>query len=273
MRNSMDSILKRSAIPLFLLVLISSGCTTKVLVRSHWDKNEITVDGDEKDWSDRTFYLKEEGISLGVRNDNKDLFLFFKTADREQIRNIRLGGLTIWLDPAGSNGKKYGIGFPPRPMNVPPGADEEDEFISDGVNEVRIFTDGKKDPVLISLSELKGIQCSVSYSANVLIVECRIPIADDPLSPIKLNATRNDIGITLESDKIDMKIPKNENAGLDEGQAEPGGFSPGGNTTGGGRRGGRGLGAGEGSERGRGKHSVVHPLDFWFLARLAPELK
>jgi hypothetical protein len=246
-------------------VLFFSSCTTVIFVRSSWENNNIIIDGDEKDWKDRTFYLNEQNVSLGVRNDQENFYFFMKIIDRQRIRNIHAAGLTIWLDPNGDNGKKYGIRIPKKPMRMGEMQEGDSQILQNDINEVEIFTKGKKEPMLISIAELKGIQFASTQTFETLILEFKIPLKDTAENPLHWNVTNNEIGVTLEVER--MERPNREGAKTEFGEPQDNGEErPSGERGYTGERGGGRKRSG-GGELKRGEK--LAPLNFWFKVRLA----
>jgi hypothetical protein len=244
-----------------------SGCSTIILVHSLQENNNITIDGNEKDWTDRTFYLNEQNIVLGIRNDRDNLFLFIKSIDPQQMRLIHRTGLTVWLDPSGSDGKKYGIRIPAK-NNLPDDRNGfESRMVQNDIFDIEIITKEKKEPVQIPVVELKGIQFASSRSSESLIIECKIPLYENAENPLRWNVTGNDIGITLETGKMERQNKETMSPELTETE----------NVSGQRPSGGRGYGGGRGGGGGRRREGVSEmkqtikkvALDFWFKVRLA----
>ena len=58
------------------------------------------------------YYFEDKEFSLGLRNDDKNLFLCL-TIDNPMMRAQALTrGLTVWFDPDGGRAKTFGIQFP-----------------------------------------------------------------------------------------------------------------------------------------------------------------
>ncbi len=256
--------MKKYLSSIVISVLLFSGCSTVILVRSLRENNSITIDGNEKDWNDRTFYLNEQNLSLGVRNDADNFYLFIKVLDHQQIRNIRAAGLTVWLDPTGDNEKEYGFRIPGKPFRS--GEMQEDDFerMPNDINEVEIITKDKKKPLQIPVAQLKGMQFATSRTPESLIFEFKFPLKENSENPFQWNVMSNEIGVTLESGKMERPNKEGMKTEFDRSQDEE--ARP-------------GMGVNESGERGgerRGRsHADFKPenknvqLDFWFKLRLA----
>lgn len=102
------------ATPIFLVGLIlNSGCGGKALeMQSQWSAEPIKVDGQVEDWSDTPLtYFEDEQVSLGLLNDDENLYILFCTRSQTWERLIRMSGVTMWLDETGGKKKDFGIRY------------------------------------------------------------------------------------------------------------------------------------------------------------------
>ncbi len=253
--------MKTIFVTLLYTILFFMGCSPILLVNSSREDKNIIVDGDEKDWNNKTFYLNQQNILLGVRNDEEYLYLFLKIVDRQQIRNIRMAGLTIWLDPNGSDSKSYGIRIPGKPVQREDISENDQQPVSAAVTEIGVLTKGKKEPVFVPIVERNGIQFATSRTPESMIMECRIPLKENPDNPMQWTAAGPVIGITLETGEMKSRKKEDMSADLVGTDNRAGGYPAGGMGHGGGTR-----KDGEGEVK-RGENRA--PLDFWFKVRLA----
>jgi hypothetical protein len=257
--------MKKRIIFIAAMALLLAGCSTVILVRALWQKTPVVVDGNEQDWVDRTFYLNEQDVSIGVQNDKDNFYLFVKLLNPGQMRAVRFAGLTIWLDPAGGSDKEYGIRIPGKPMRPGEMSGSDIVMMPNDINEVEIFSKGKKDPLQVPVAQLKGIQFATSRTAENLIFEFKFPLKETTDNPFGWNAVSDELGVTLETGK--MERPHKEGVKpefgepQEEGNRPPMGMDEGGERAGGGRRGGH---LGEIKQRDKSAE-----LDFWFKVRLA----
>ncbi|PIS25255.1 MAG: hypothetical protein COT45_02870 [bacterium (Candidatus Stahlbacteria) CG08_land_8_20_14_0_20_40_26] len=94
-------------------LILNSGCGGKALeMQSQWSAESIKVDGQVEDWSDTPLtYFEDEQVSLGLRNDDENLYILFCTRSQTWERLIRMSGVTMWLDETGGKKKDFGIRY------------------------------------------------------------------------------------------------------------------------------------------------------------------
>jgi hypothetical protein len=96
----------------FMSALQFVGCSSAVQLASSWKQTDIIIDGKQNDWQGDLYDLKKAKVTIGIRNDEKNLYLCFISTDRSVQRQIMSGGFTVWFDPTGGTDETYGIQFP-----------------------------------------------------------------------------------------------------------------------------------------------------------------
>ena len=99
----------RCSLLLALFCLTACG-TTKL--ESKWRDRPVVVDGADGDWARAKFIIEKTPVTMGLLNDDEYLYLCLTTMDRPLQMQIARRGFTVWFDPKGGKGKKYGIRFP-----------------------------------------------------------------------------------------------------------------------------------------------------------------
>lgn len=96
------------------LVTVSQffGCSSAVQLVSSWKQTDITIDGKQNDWQGDLYSLKKAMVTIGIRNDDKNLYLCFISNEKNVQRQIMGSGFTVWFDPTGGTDETYGIQFP-----------------------------------------------------------------------------------------------------------------------------------------------------------------
>jgi hypothetical protein len=97
---------------MFVSALQFIGCSSAVQLTSAWKRTDIIIDGKQNDWQGDLYDLKKAKVTIGVRNDEKNLYLCFISTDKNVQRQIMSGGFTVWFDPTGGTDETYGIQFP-----------------------------------------------------------------------------------------------------------------------------------------------------------------
>lgn len=185
---------------LSLVVLASvlvAGCgSAPPLYLSEPATPETVVDGVAGEWPSALRPVPgEAGLSLGLRRDGDALVVAVIAGDERQARRIALGGLRVWIDPAGGTDRALGIRYP-----APTDPDLRSIVRSDlrpgggsaGLDPVRLrrqFEAGL-DEVEVTRGVLTqrarpdgtfgGLTAASTWGTRGLIVEMRIPLAAAP---------------------------------------------------------------------------------------------
>lgn len=273
-------------VPLLLIAIpfLFTGCTSMLLVKSTWGGNKIVVDGNDSDWGDTMFYVPSAQMTAGVRNDSKYLYLILKTTNRRQAFQIRGLGLTVWFDPSGGAGKKFGIHFPigrfngenfRKDFNSKQNNEQENAtFVMRNPNELELLGVNSKGPEKLSIADLKGIELQMRGTDKGLIYELRVPLHSSAEDPYAINPKGDEVGIGIIGGKFERPSSFQGRRGSrgdfgGEG-GEGGGEMPGG-MEGGGYGGGEYGGGERGGFRREGGEQQQAPqqISFWLRVDLA----
>jgi hypothetical protein len=99
---------------LVLPAVLFSGCGggPDLGVESRWSDEAVVMDGSADDWAGYPLeYSEEEQISLGVRNDDENVYLIFLSRDERLARRVLMGGMTLWFDPTCGQKKEFGVRY------------------------------------------------------------------------------------------------------------------------------------------------------------------
>ena len=250
----------------FLLVLTACGTLD---VASVWSDAGITIDGLTDDWRGRLYDVKDTGVSFGVQNDDRFVYVCLRAADRRAAAQILRAGLIVWFDPKGGKDKVLGVHYPLEPdgdelPGLSRGAGGQDEnarrerrqALAERREEIEILGPGRDETIRLKKDELKGIEAAFANAGGVFAYEVKVQLAAGPDSPYAVGLkSGNQVGIGFDSPRPDVLL----------GRRGAGGRTPGGGM--GGRMGGRGMGGGMiGVGGGRGG---VQQLKVWLKAALA----
>jgi hypothetical protein len=259
---------------LFVL-LVFSGCSSVPEVASVPNHNDITVDGNQKDWGTSFIPVKNDNVACAFRNDGENLYICLITSDNQKIVKILSMGLTVWIRPSNSK-DAIGIEYPVKKTMEEMRVARQDESNPEDVNgriqhllsiqNELIIVDDNNIGIYSSAPDAdKGFKAKIGYSMNQLVYELKVPLkGNKDFSQVVLNAKPEDnIGITFETGKM-------ENAKLDQQRDEPG-EGGGGGRRGGGMGGSRGSGMGRGGNRpgGNSPGRDFTPLKYEFKVKLA----
>ena len=232
---------------LLLFLPLFTGCN-KLELQSQFKKNDIVIDGKKKDWAGHLVFLEKEKISLGIMNDDTDLYLSLSTNDHELIRQIMAQGFILWLDRTGKKKKNYGLRFPLGIMNSEMKfanrsrygkSDERQGFSQKTGNEMEII--GKDREVLrkFNLDSMSEFEAKLNLDFGMLHYELKIPLQKKNDFSIGIGSAAGElISLGFETQKFDRAAMREKMGGgrLDGSRGvRPGGIR-------GGRPGGRGGG-------------------------------
>jgi len=79
-----------------MLVIIVTGCGSVELASTYRDR-DIVVDGSAFEWSGALQPLKDVDGSLGIMNDEENLYVVIMIRDRDLQRRIMMSGMILWL--------------------------------------------------------------------------------------------------------------------------------------------------------------------------------
>ena len=223
---------------LFLIVIISvlnPGCSTLQLNSSYDDK--VVIDGIDTEWSNKTRYIEDENILLGIMNDDSFIYVFFASNDERMKRQIFMRGLTVWFDPGGGSDEVFGIKFPvgvenPLMMMTEPGRRSPDSLhmfdkMKENLNELEIIGPQENARFRVDALGSKGVKAAINESGNRLVYELRVPLVRNDKYYFAVNPEPgSDIGVGIILNQFDR-------SGMPSRQ---GGMRPNGGFGGGGRR-------------------------------------
>jgi hypothetical protein len=262
---------------LVIFIVVVGGCGS-IEFKSQWRSQPISIDGDNNDWQDKTWIIKDlPNVVVGFMNDDKDLYLSLTISDRSLQRQIAFRGLTVWFDRTGGEEKKFGIcyplgmgmmDFPIDRRRSPEGSermrDSIPNFTEQLSNEIEIYGPMEGEHQRMQVRE-SGIEVALRLTNGLLIYEMKIPIEANGLKPYAIGTMAGStIGVGVETENDGIQNERNGRRMLDGGNP---GEPPADNPRGGfeGRRGSRHGG----DEKPDGTRSVREPLKLWAKVQLA----
>lgn len=286
----------------FVSALQLTGCSSTVELASAWKRTDMTIDGNLNDWEGDLYSLKKANVTIGIRNDETNLYLCFSSNDKNVQRQILNGGFTVWFDPTGGTNEMYGIQFP---VGFSKGGNEGGDnamppidsyktvhppsesgnsnpnasmsvMLNGSQSEVRFLGPNKNDVQLSTLIELKTMKVQVGVMRQSFVYELQVPLHktnDVPFSLVPLDANKNVLGIEFKSGASAVPDHKGSSSGGDlEGRrsrmtgSPAGGMNDSENRDGMGESGGRNMGryGRDGSES-----KSTGPIELWTKVPLA----
>ena len=258
-----------------LAALATTACKEEVQMPGAWVRAPVLVDGDDAEWAGALTEFEQYDLSLGVLNDDQFLYVTL-VSDGPVAAQAMAAGLTVWLQPGGSDGGQYGIRYPVPPdvANLgmvrgpvgggrPTGAGGSPRPSSDGrLRQADLIGPGDLGERRLPLPVGGGLEVAAQFNGPTFVYELRVPLARDARHRMGLGvAPGAKVRIGFETVNLRDLIggggrfpgrPGNFGGG-----SGPGGGSPGGvGRTFGGGRGGDGTGRAE-------------PLELWATVELA----
>ena len=242
---------------ILVVAVLLTGCNS-IELQSSWKDRTIKIDGNDDDWKDKKYYIRDKNISIGVMNDEKYLYLCFYPTNRKLSEQLLRQGLTIWFNGEGKKKKDFGIKFPLGLKNMMKDRsktdsnfkDIEPEMIENMVKKkskkLEILGSRKEDVKTLEIKNLVGIEIALGVQKGVFVYELKIPYEHNQVYSASVGAEPgSEICLYFETPETDFEErnyqmddrPSNMDSGMSGGK-------------GGGRSGGRsGGGSKGGSDR------------------------
>lgn len=256
------------------VAMFASGCGG-FEIESAWRRSVINVDGGATDWDGLLAFNESARADLGVVNDADHLYICMIPRDRTIETQIMRGGMTLWFDPLGGDGKTFGIRFPLGLAVAPPPSGEMPDrnamlerspmpdraqlvsrFLA-SLTHLDVISAG--DTVRMAIDGESAIQVRIGVTPRqTIIYEARLLLS---AARITLAPTGGGwIGIGFETPQVDSE-PKRRDA-RDAGRIPGGRARPGG-------AGGPGRGPGGPGRMGGRRPTMPEPLNAWGTLHLA----
>ena len=114
MNSDIIKVLVRSSLfTIFSIAILSVASVAKThKVTTSWVDHEFSIDGNMKEWFDvESKYLSDQEASVSICNDEKFLYILFKTREAKWARTIKMTGLNLYINKDGKNKKDFFIRF------------------------------------------------------------------------------------------------------------------------------------------------------------------
>lgn len=257
------------AASLLAAALFSSSACSVLQVNSQWKAKDIVINGLADEWKGDLVPVKDKGFSLGVRNDDRFLYVCI-VGSTPLLRSMAVSrGMTVWLDPAGGKSTAFGIKFPLGPAAAVPAAKPAPAAPTavgqraggrpaPAMNEIIILGPDKDASKRIAIKDLKGLEIRAAVSQGVFAYELKVPFVVTPEFPYALGSVPGQfVGVGIEIPGMKRSSGGGAGGGGGESMDESGGGMGGGGGAGegggaGGLSGGRGLSEGGGGGMGGG---------------------
>ena len=189
-----------------VLALLVNGCGSGLKLSSDWLQREMVIDGNDALWQRGLYYDKGTDMVYGVRNDEKYIYVFLKTANRSTQLQIVREGLTVWFDREDGKNQTFGIHYPMSKLESRAGvaADTNEEnlhsFLDQQYPELEIIGSKNQERQRFSALDAPGIRVKLGRTREALIYELRVPLNKTSEQPFAVEPmASNRIGLEFET--------------------------------------------------------------------------
>ena len=242
-------------------MLLLYGCSSSLELQSGWTDHKLAITGDGSHWKEATEKITGPEVFVGVKNDDKNLYIGLMTSNRETQLQMLALGCTAWFGPAGEKNKIFGIQFPVSgllqgrryPVRTTP--EEIQRLVDVAQRQLTIFGPGEKEQHRMPVQSAKGVEVRLGYADGTLTYELKVPLQRTKEQPYAINAdTTKQILVYVETGDF-AEAMKAQSGASSQSQGS------GGRGRGGGRTGG-------GSDQSFG-NEMPDPLKHWITIHLA----
>lgn len=93
-------------------LLVQGGCAARKIT-ALWCDRQIVAEGHASDWQGTPqYYDQDHKLVVRVTNNSQAMVLSIESWDDGLKRELRTGGLTLWIDPQGGRAHVFGIHLP-----------------------------------------------------------------------------------------------------------------------------------------------------------------
>jgi len=219
-----------------LVILTSCGSSRQAATDpgpSTWQRQPLTIDGSDKDWTKPLPYANSsEKINYSVTNDDQYLYILLETKSPQEQQKIIQGGMTVWVNTKAdkSEAGAVGIGYP-----LDTRIDRDRQLMQEAQpdrykNNKPVTLEDRKDYALYGFTKdstgsygyadddnPQGVKMRMDYSnEGDLVYEAAIPLSTlyphhNPSSSYAANSIA--VGIFVEGLPPDAQVPRGNGGG------------------------------------------------------------
>lgn len=213
--------------------------------------------------------LGESPVRVGVKHDDDFVYVSIHSIDETFLRQVMMGGLTVWFNSNGDKTKDLGINFPIGRSSMSPIQIDPQDQASDSDQAPRMLqelevVDGDGNGIRYPIDGVPGISLKAFLEFGAFSYELKIPLETSAGMAHAINPGSDGVfGIGLLTGEIDTSQLAGGRQGTGGAGVRGGGGRGGGGRGGGGRGGGGrgGGGRGGGGQRGGGGSGGSGGLD------------
>jgi len=95
-----------------ILGLLLWGCSKTPVFRSDYQNMPMIVDGNTSEWQGKMSADIESGITYGITNDERNLYVKMNTRDETLTRQLTMGGVVFYIDTLARGREQLTLRFP-----------------------------------------------------------------------------------------------------------------------------------------------------------------
>jgi len=214
-----------------LLAMSLMGCSATKEISSLWNDNKIIVDGSQSDWGSETVYLEDEGLTLGVKNDQEFLYVCIVSQERRFPFQMALFGFTLWVESKTDDDRMFGLRFPLGTQDLQASRtqgsvsfDEVGSLLDNIPDGLEIVGPTKDDRIRLLKMEAQGIQVQLKEKEGLFVYEARVPLEKSPAYPHAIGlGDAKSISVGLEMGELNLEDMRERFAEGRSGAPPPGG--------------------------------------------------
>ena len=251
-----------------VVTVLLIGCN-RIELQSSWRDRTIKIDGNDEDWKDQKYYIREKNITVGVMNDERYLYLCFYPTNRKLSELLLKQGLTIWFNGEGKKKKDFGINFPLGLKSVMKDRSKTDSNFRDVEPEMtekmvekmstklEILNSKKNDKKIVEIDNLVGMEIALDIQKGVFIYELKIPYKHNQVYSATIGAEPgSEICLYFETPETNFEERSSQ---MDDRPSSMDSGKPG------------GKGGGRGGNKGGADRQTSSSLNAWVQIQLATQ--
>jgi hypothetical protein len=199
---------------LAVFFLSINGCAHLPQFSSERCTKRIVIDGDNSDWNGISAYIDKNNIvAVSMCRDDEYVYVCMITGDTQTQRKIMAGGMTVWFDRSGEDGKNYGINYPLGKRESEPFQKKDDEtgggydasqyILNHPPPEMEIVGSKETDRYLLPQLNNEGIQVEIGKTKDrEMVYELKVPLKKTTEHPHAVEPKGDFIGLGFETGAI-----------------------------------------------------------------------
>lgn len=260
-------------------VLASGNVWAKTVLDSTWRVGTVAIDASAEDWQGSMTFVPGADLHVGVRNDERYLYLCLSSPNRRTTQQAMMRGLIVRFSVKGADPMR--IQFPiglfedgqPPPLGGSQNRERMREMLREKLDSFLILEGGAHERQRLSVENSLGIEMRTGDKDGWFVYEMKVPLLASDDQPYAIGGSSGVIELRIDTPTIDREAMRSKTGmrgGMGGGGGGRGGGGRGGGMGGGGGGRGGGMGGGRsGAGRGGERPQMPEPLHLKVRIRLA----